>query len=66
MYRLEGFTSYNTTNGCDAERFADTMLSAKREARYMLTDCYMRACESTAPVVVVHILRDGELIHELS
>ena len=65
-YRLEGFQTYDTTRGCDCETAEDTLKATKKRARYMPSDAYTRACETDQPIVVVHILRDGELVDEVS
>jgi hypothetical protein len=67
MYRLEGFNSSDTTHGCDAERYVDTLKEARREARYMLSDSYRRAREAKAPLARVLIFRDpGECVDDIS
>jgi hypothetical protein len=64
-YQIQGFQTLNTERGCDAERSADTIKDARREAKYMLSDDYRRASESSAKLATVQIWKGGELITEM-
>jgi hypothetical protein len=64
QYSIQGFQTINSDNGCDAERFADTLKEAKQEARYMLSDQYRIASEATSRLALVQIWKNGELIAE--
>lgn len=63
-YSLQGFQTTDSSNGCDAERSADTLKEAKQEARYMLSDQYRIAGEATSRLALVQIWKNGELIAE--
>ncbi len=67
MYTILGWQNADSTeNGCDAERTTDTLKDAKAEARYMLTERYSRACESTSRIVLARIYRGSAIVAELS
>jgi hypothetical protein len=66
MYQLRGFQGQDTNNGCDAERSADTLVDAKRQARYMLSDDYRRASEAADTLVTVQIWKGAALIAEIA
>ena len=65
MYSIQGFQTTDTSRGCDAERTADTLKDAKRQARYMRSEDYRVASEAYARLSVVQIFKDSELILEL-
>lgn len=63
MYSIQGFGTDDTEHGCDAERTADTLKSAKQEARYMLSKEYARASE--APQLArAQIFKGGQMVDE--
>lgn len=63
MYSIQGFQSF-TQNGCDAERNADTIKDARRQARYMLSESYRVASEATEKLSMVQIWKGDKLIQE--
>ena len=64
-YQIQGFQTLNTERGYDAERTADTLKDAKKEARYMLSDDYRRASEASSKLATVQIWKGSDLIAEL-
>lgn len=64
-YQLLGFQTDNTERGYDAERFADTLKEARREARYMLSATYTRVCESTHDLEVIQVWDGDTLVFEV-
>lgn len=64
-YQLQGFQTLSTDNGCDAEREADTIKDARKQARYMLSDAYRRASEAADKICIVQIWRGKTLIDEM-
>jgi hypothetical protein len=64
-YQIQGFQSINTDRGYDAERSADTVKEARREAKYMLSDEYRRASEVSDKLAKVQIWKGEELIDEM-
>lgn len=63
MYHIQGFQG-STRFGFDAERTADTLAEARREAKYMLSDDYRRASEATDRLAIVQIWRGDKLLEE--
>ena len=64
-YQIQGFQTLNTERGYDAERSADTLKDARKEAKYMLSDDYRRASEASAKLATVQIWKGSELIAEM-
>lgn len=64
-YQIQGFQTLNTERGNDAERSADTIKEAKREAKYMLSDEYRRASEASDKLAIVQIWKGRDLITEM-
>lgn len=64
-YQLQGFQTLNTERGNDAERSADTLKDARKEAKYMLSDEYRRASEVSDKLAIVQIWKGNELIAEM-
>ena len=64
-YQLQGFQTLNTECGNDAERSADTLKDARKEAKYMLSDEYRRASEASDKLAIVQIWKGNELIAEM-
>jgi hypothetical protein len=59
-YLITGYVNPDATEkGYDADREADTLKDAKREAKYMLSERYMLDCESTQMIKRVQILKRG-------
>lgn len=64
-YQIQGFQTLNTERGYDAERAADTLKDARKEAKYMLSDDYRRASEVSDRLAIVQIWKGRELIDEM-
>jgi hypothetical protein len=64
IYSLQGFQA-DSDQGCDAERFADTLKEAKQTARYMLSEQYRIASEASKRLALVQIWKGNELITEM-
>lgn len=63
-YQIQGFQG-STQNGYDAERSAETLKDARKQAKYMLSDTYRQASEASEKITTVQIWRNGELIDEV-
>jgi hypothetical protein len=63
-YQLQGFQG-STERGYDAERTAETLKDARKEAKYMLSEEYRRASEASRKLATVQIWKDGALIDEV-
>ncbi|MDO8632791.1 MAG: hypothetical protein Q7R41_20100, partial [Phycisphaerales bacterium] len=55
-YRLEGYTTPDTSRGYDAENEADTLKEARQKARHMLSPEWQRLTESSGPLSYVRIV----------
>ena len=65
MYSLQGYQSLNTETGYDAERFADTLKDARKQAKYMLSNDYRRTSEASSLLVKIQIWKNEELVDEI-
>ena len=61
-YEVLGFQTHDTDHGCDAERSADTLADARKQAKYMLSDAYRLASEASDNLAVVQIWKGDTLI----
>lgn len=64
-YQVQGFENRTAETGYDAERFADTLKAAKREAKYMLSDDYRVVCEASRKLAKIQIWKGDELVDEI-
>jgi len=65
-YQLRGYVSNNTELGSDAEVYADTIKAAKAKAKYLLSEEYMKACESTQRLQRVLIFKGTECLEDFT
>lgn len=63
-YIIIGFQDPTRDAGYDAERGADTLKDAKREAKYMLSEEYRIASEASTKLRITQIWRSGELVQQ--
>lgn len=63
-YQIQGFQT-STERGFDAERSAETLADAKREAKYMLSNAYQRASEASSKLKTIQIWKGDTLIDQL-
>lgn len=56
-YSIRGYCN-DTDGGYDDETVAETLVEAKKRAKYMMTETYTRVVESTVPVVYVEVINN--------
>lgn len=64
-YQLQGFEDRTAETGYDAERFADTLKDARKQAKYMLSDDYRNMCEASRVLTKIQIWKGEEMVEEL-
>jgi hypothetical protein len=64
-YQLQGYEDRTAETGYDAERFADTLKDARKQAKYMLSDEYRNVCEASRLLTKVQIWKGEELVDEV-
>jgi hypothetical protein len=63
-YQLQGFEDRTAETGYDAERYADTLKDARKQAKYMLSDDYRNMCEASRVLTKIQIWKGEELVEE--
>jgi hypothetical protein len=64
-YQIQGYQDRTTEFGFDAERTAETLKDARREAKYMLTEDYRLTSEASSKLTKVQIWKGEELLDEI-
>lgn len=64
-YELHGFENSSAETGYDAERCADTLKDARKQAKYMLSHEYRNVCEASSLLTKIQIWKGKELVDEV-